>query len=63
MDIEKHTIIGYSHSFRITCKNRAVSLLENGEQHHIKAINNNINTVQDNSHIPGPTSSSGLRVA
>ena len=30
-----------SHSFRITCKKSAFSLLEGGELRHIKAINNN----------------------
>ena len=34
-------IKSYSHSFRFTSDKSAVSLLESGEQRHIKAINNN----------------------
>ena len=41
-------IKGYSHSFRITCDMCAVSLLDSGEQHYIKAMNNSNTTTTTN---------------
>ena len=40
MDIPKRAVRDYSHSFRITCDNSAVSLLTSDEQRYVKVTNN-----------------------